>query len=54
MTTQLSRPLDETITLSFGGRIRVLWDKLFAAFSDMNYACRRMVELQAFVGDQSR
>jgi hypothetical protein len=54
MTTQLSRPLEETITLSFGGRIRVLRDKLFAAFSDMNYACRRMVEVQAFTGDQSR
>jgi len=54
MTTQFSRPLDETITLSSGGRIRVLWDKLFAAFSDMNYACRRVVELQAFMGDQSR
>jgi len=56
MITQLSRQLDETVSLGIGGRLRVLWDQIHAAVRDMNYATRRVVELQApwIVDNQSR
>jgi hypothetical protein len=50
MITQLPRQLDETTSL---GRDS-LWNRIRATLSDMNYACRRMIELQAIVDDQSR
>jgi hypothetical protein len=56
MITQLPRQLDETVSLGIGGRLRVLWDRIYATLQDMNYASRRIVELQApwIVDNQSR
>jgi hypothetical protein len=42
-----SRGLEKSISLTGGERIRCLWYRLRMTVAEMNYASRRLVELQA-------
>jgi hypothetical protein len=49
-TDTITRQIEESVSLNGAGRVRIMWYRLRAVLSDMNYAARRIVEVQAFPG----